>query len=212
MIDTKEKILQESLKLFARDGYEGVSVRNIAEAVGVTKGALYKHYSSKQAIFDSIVTRMEELDIQQAEKFDIPKHAFLENPQAYKNLVIRNIKSFTVSQFKYWTEDEFASNFRKMLILEQFRNPKMADLLRKYLTGGVVDYTQDLIKELFDLAGHTEKDSRVLSLEYFAPMHLMMNLYYDMDDKGNATELLERHIDYFMSAYLGWEEDYENEK
>ncbi|MDR0921891.1 MAG: TetR/AcrR family transcriptional regulator, partial [Lactobacillales bacterium] len=38
-MDTKEKILQVSLKLFARNGYEGVSVRNIAEELGMTKGA-----------------------------------------------------------------------------------------------------------------------------------------------------------------------------
>ena len=40
MGDTKEKILMTALRLFAKDGYEGVSVRNIAEELGMTKGAL----------------------------------------------------------------------------------------------------------------------------------------------------------------------------
>ena len=42
--------------LFARDGYEAVSVSMIAGELGITKGALYRHYKNKQDIFDSIVS------------------------------------------------------------------------------------------------------------------------------------------------------------
>ena len=41
---TKEKILITALRLFAQDGYEAVSVSRIAGELGMTKGALYKHY------------------------------------------------------------------------------------------------------------------------------------------------------------------------
>lgn len=50
MGDTKEKILMTALQLFARDGYEAVSVRNIAEELDITKGALYRHYKNKRDI------------------------------------------------------------------------------------------------------------------------------------------------------------------
>ena len=43
-MNTKENILQVALTLFARDGYEAVSVSMIAGELGMTKGALYKHY------------------------------------------------------------------------------------------------------------------------------------------------------------------------
>ena len=55
MADTKERILMTALRLFARDGYEAVSVSAIAGELGMTKGALYKHYRNKRDIFDSIV-------------------------------------------------------------------------------------------------------------------------------------------------------------
>ena len=42
MNDTKERILTTALRLFARDGYEAVSVSDIAQALGMTKGALYR--------------------------------------------------------------------------------------------------------------------------------------------------------------------------
>ena len=60
--NTKEKILEEALKLFAQSGYMGTSMNDIASKLGVTKAALYKHYKSKQEILDSIIEKMKELD------------------------------------------------------------------------------------------------------------------------------------------------------
>ena len=47
---TKEDILIVALHLFARDGYEAVSVSQIAGELGMTKGALYRHYESLSLI------------------------------------------------------------------------------------------------------------------------------------------------------------------
>ena len=60
--NTKEKILEEALKLFAQSGYIGTSMNDIASKLGVTKDALYKHYKSKQEILDSIIEKMNELE------------------------------------------------------------------------------------------------------------------------------------------------------
>ena len=56
--NTKKRILEEALRLFAKNGYLGTSMNDIARQLGVTKAALYKHYTSKQEILDSIVNRM----------------------------------------------------------------------------------------------------------------------------------------------------------
>ena len=48
MADTKERILLAALKLFAENGYEAVSVRDIAGELSMTKAALYKHYRNKR--------------------------------------------------------------------------------------------------------------------------------------------------------------------
>ena len=52
---TKEKILCTALELFSQRGYDGVSVRDIARAVGIRESSIYNHFKSKQAIFDGIV-------------------------------------------------------------------------------------------------------------------------------------------------------------
>jgi AcrR family transcriptional regulator len=47
--DTRGRIEAAALKLFASRGVDGTSIRDIAQAVGVTEGALYRHFSSKEA-------------------------------------------------------------------------------------------------------------------------------------------------------------------
>lgn len=48
---TRVRIQQEAARLFVQSGYHGVSMREVAEAVGVTKPALYHHYADKEALF-----------------------------------------------------------------------------------------------------------------------------------------------------------------
>ena len=73
MSNRKEEILIVALHLFARDGYEAVSVSQIAGKLDMTKGALYRHYKSKRDIFDCIVQRMEQQDGEQASAYDMPE-------------------------------------------------------------------------------------------------------------------------------------------
>ena len=55
--NTKDNILNAALKLFSERGYEGASMSDIADLLGITKAALYKHYKSKQEILDSIIKK-----------------------------------------------------------------------------------------------------------------------------------------------------------
>ena len=81
MTDTKEQILTVALKLFSKRGYEAVSVSEIAGELGITKGALYRHYKNKRDIFDSIVKRMFELDKENSQQHDMPTEKYKTLPQ-----------------------------------------------------------------------------------------------------------------------------------
>ena len=83
---TKEDILIVALHLFARDGYEAVSVSQIAGELGMTKGALYRHYESKRDIFEHIVKRMEKGDGEQAESHDMPADKKENEPEQYEEI------------------------------------------------------------------------------------------------------------------------------
>ena len=70
---TKQKILTEALKLFSLNGYEAVSVEQIANAVGIKAPSLYKHYKGKRDIFNHILERMNEMDLERAKKYEMPE-------------------------------------------------------------------------------------------------------------------------------------------
>ncbi|MDL2280741.1 TetR/AcrR family transcriptional regulator [Selenomonadales bacterium OttesenSCG-928-I06] len=50
--DTKTQIFNTALRLFAANGYENVSIRNIADVVGIKTSSIYYHYGSKEEILD----------------------------------------------------------------------------------------------------------------------------------------------------------------
>ena len=123
MSDTKKSILLSALGLFARDGYEAVPVSAIAGELGITKGALYKHYKNKRDIFDSIVSRMERHDAERANEFQMPTGSVSHMEEEYLRVTVDRLVEYGKAQFRYWTQDSFASSFRRMLTLEQYRSP-----------------------------------------------------------------------------------------
>ena len=194
MADTKENILMTSLHLFARDGYEAVSVSTISGELGMTKGALYKHYKNKRDIFDSIVERMYKIDAERSVQYKVP--------DGLKNEGIAvswdTIKQFTVAQYKFWTEDDFAQNFRKMLTLEQYRNEEMAKLYQSCIAAGPVAYMENIFSQMMADGNMKKADSKLLATEFFAPMYLLIGISDHSENKEQNLELLNRHIERFI--------------
>lgn len=52
-----ERILIEATRLFSENGYAGTRMSDIAAAIGVTKPIVYRHFSSKQSLFEALVQR-----------------------------------------------------------------------------------------------------------------------------------------------------------
>ena len=194
MADTKENILMTSLHLFARDGYEAVSVSTISGELGMTKGALYKHYKNKRDIFDSIVERMYKIDAERSVQYKVP--------DSLKNEGIAvswdTVKQFTVEQYKFWTEDDFAQNFRKMLTLEQYRNEEMAKLYQSCIAAGPVAYMENIFSQMMADGNMKKADSKLLATEFFAPMYLLIGISDHSENKEQNLELLNRHIERFI--------------
>ena len=52
--DTEKNILNTARKHFLKDGFSGASLRNIVKDAGLTTGAFYKYYPTKEALFDAL--------------------------------------------------------------------------------------------------------------------------------------------------------------
>jgi AcrR family transcriptional regulator len=198
MADTKEQILQTALRLFACDGYEAVSVSMISVELGMTKGALYKHYKNKRDIFDQILARVYQEDTARSKEYKVPEKVFDEEPSLYRNIAMENIKAFTEAQFRFWMEDEFSVNIRKMLSLEQYRNSEMSDLYQKIFVGGPVDYFKDVFSEMMKQGALAEDDPKLLAIEFCAPFYLLLSLSDVSSNKEEIANLFETHIERFL--------------
>ena len=187
--------MEAALELFAQNGYLGTSMNDIAKQLGITKGALYKHYSSKQEILDSITQRMNELDTERAEEYEMP----LDEPngfaEAYAHTPTDKIRAYSIAQFKHWTEDSFSSRFRKMLTLEQYRAPELAQLHQNYLASGPLEYMGAIFRKMTD----SDEAAMQLALDFYGPMFLLYSVYDGAADKSAIIAMLETHIDRFIA-------------
>lgn len=188
MSQTGERILRTALRLFASEGYEAASISRIAGELGLSKAAMYRHFASKQALLEAILARMERQDAEQARAFELPEGAPESMREAYERSGLGSLIAFSRAQFIYWTQDEFATDFRRMLTLSQFRSEEMGRLYQQYLGAGPLGYVRDLLAA----QGLDDPDAR--ALELYGPMFLLMSVSDGMQEKAEALRQLDAHL------------------
>lgn len=222
---TKEKILMESLNLFASDGYEAVSVQNIADKVGITKGALYRHYKNKRDILDCIVERMRLNKLERAKEYSIEDEIYVKSENEYadetlklntdvtqnldsdvtQNLnsdaelnPIRKMVKYVHDEFIYWTQNEFASNFRKMITLEQYRDWEMSYLYQSYLTKGIVTFIEDYFSVMMTDNLMKIGNPKKMAIELYSPVYMMISMYDVAEYKQEIQDAVNEHLEAFL--------------
>lgn len=197
-MNTKEKIIYESLTLFSTKGFNAISVRDIAKAVGIKASSLYNHFKNKQDIFDTIVRIYSE-----------HINNFFSNLkiETKKNGVMINkikctddhffIKSLDI--FKFCLQDECMVKFRKLLTIEQFNNSKMANLYNKLFIEDVLNFQAKIFEALMNSNVLIKKDPYTLALQFYSPVFLLFYKDDSITDKDIAS--LKKHIDEFKDMY-----------
>lgn len=176
------------MKLFAVHGFNSVSVRSIAKAVGVQNSALYKHFKSKQAIFDAIVTESEQrflLKYEHLQSFELRTKDDLEN--------------MCMNMFFYQTGDSWITMFRKMLMIEMFGNPQMAATYKQIFIDMPIHHQKKIFQSLIKDGILRDGNSEVMALELYAPFFL----YHTVEeDPARLEPLLRKHVSNFADCYV----------
>ncbi|MGN1139015.1 MAG: TetR/AcrR family transcriptional regulator, partial [Ruminococcus sp.] len=122
MKTTKKDILNAALTVFSQKGYEGALLRDISDSLGITKAALYKHYESKEALWNTMIDYVEEYynrHMCAVSNIEIPK-----DWDEFREISLRQI-NFTL-------HDETVKRVRRLLTIEQYRNERMSALATKH--------------------------------------------------------------------------------
>ena len=142
---------------------------------------------------DSIIEKMNELDMERVKQYEMPEGEMSKVIAEYKETAFDKIKEFTKVQFLHWTEEEFPCCFRKMLTLEQYREPQMAQIYQDYLASGPLTYIEVLFSGMLEDA----ERARQMALDFYGPIFLLYSIYDGTNDKSQVIKLLDEHMDHF---------------
>ena len=199
--NTKEAILYEALKLFSDKGYNGVSVRDIAGQVGIKQSSLYKHYTSKQDIFDSLVKTMQTRFID-SEISPLPCGELKEIAREYVTAGNEILKKISAEIFHFYLKDPYASQYRKLLSIEKYKNKEIERIYREVYIDSAISYQAALFDEMIRQGFMRQADPLIMAIQFFSPIFLLLNKYESIPEKENeAVEILEKHIEQFDKIY-----------
>ena len=113
--DTKQRILDKALELFAAYGYDSVSVGDIAKAVGIRAPSLYNHFPGKQAIFDAIVESTAARYEADTDKIDIHVQDSAQDIPVFTGITEDFLFEKVRQIFEYSLHNESISRFRRRI-------------------------------------------------------------------------------------------------
>ncbi|POP34829.1 TetR/AcrR family transcriptional regulator [Lactonifactor longoviformis] len=200
---TRERIAEEALNLFSRKGYQGTSVKNIAEAVGIRDSSLYKHFRSKEEIFSTIVEEMSHRMEKMSLDLGLPDEKHMETAaKAYGELSVEGLLELSRKIFLFYWKDEFASRFRRMLTIEQYSDKGIYEVYRKIFMVDSITYQTALFQEMMRQRVFREGDPAAMAMNFYAPIYFLLNKYDQMPGaEEEAMEELERHVREFCRIY-----------
>lgn len=201
-MNTKKLILDAALTLFSEKGYSDVYVSQIAEAVGIKAPSLYKHYKSKQDIFNAILDEMKKSYDRQTAVLNMNGSNAEADAKVFSAVSEDELVKMGMGLFMYFLHDEYARRFRKMLTVEQFRSPELAQFYSKQYADEPLSYQGAMFAML--CAGGTLKDAppNVMALQFYAPIYMLLTMC-DREPQREAelTAMLEQHIRQFSRLY-----------
>lgn len=200
--DTKQRILDEALRLFSQSGFDAVSVERIASAVGIKAPSLYKHFKSKQEIFDAIVAETYRRYDVFTDGIDVHVSESKADEKVFEEISEDMLVEKVRQLIEYSLHDEYVSRFRRMMTIEQFRNADFAAMYTERYFERLVRYHAELFKALISTGTIIGDDADTLALEYVAPVILMVEICDRQPDKEpECMKRLETHVRSFFRTY-----------
>lgn len=200
---TRERITEEALNLFSEYGYKGTSVKQIADAVGIKDASLYKHFKSKQEIFESIVELIKNQMSDLSKRLALPdvKDIKLESailPQPDEELFIRISKE----AFLFYLTDPYVSKFWRIAHMEQYASEEIYTMFRQLFMDDAITYLTQLFASIEKKGIIITDDPQATAIAYYAPIFLLLTRYENQPNRiEEALSILEKQVGLFFGIY-----------
>ena len=186
---TKERILAAALEMFSQNGYAGTNIRELSASLGLVKSGIYKHYESKEAIWNAL---LDEMIAYYGEHFGSSEH-LPPVPDSLEGLV-----TMTMQMVNFTVHDERIIMTRKVLTLEQFRDGRARELATKHFLTGLTDIFTYIFAGMMDKGLLRRDDPAMLAFAYTTPISALIHLCDREPEKTEAAlakvEAFSRHF------------------
>jgi len=189
---TKQRIFEVALDLFAQKGFDGVSMREIAEAVGIKKASLYSHFESKDALIEQI--------------FNYPAMALEtvgpEGEDAEKMMVSMGVEGYMAmagSVFNKWIAASGMEKVWRIICIELYHDPRIKEFYDQF-TGEAIAFWTSNFRTMGKHGLIKAVSPEVLAREYLAfYIYTFMDYFIaHFDGEGSFLGANERILDEHM--------------
>ena len=192
---TKEKIFDAAVNMFSERGYGDVSIRDIARAVGITESAVYRHYSSKDEILESIFAYIEGRIYPRAPEGSIDA---MVDALSFGE-ILESIPNFMVA-------DQYLAKTTRIMLIEMYHNEKIGNYVRRELFERPIAEMENLFEKLIEKGKVKPCDPRALATMFIS---LLVNWYiqalilnYDEHlDIGRIEKLSRDQVELFVGVF-----------
>ena len=188
---TREKILDAALVSFAENGYKGTNLRDLAAGMGLSKSALYRHYESKEDIWNAVLDRMEAYYVS---RFGSPERM----PPVPKSC--GELFAVTMRMIAFTMHDQRVILTRKLLLTEQFRDERARHFAKLHFLTGTKDIYTKIFAEMMESGILKKEDPEMLAFIYTAPITALV---HDRDREPEKEPEILRQIEAFVKHFIG---------
>ena len=188
--DTRERILETALQMFSQNGYAGTNVRELTAALGLVKSSMYKHFESKEAIWNTLLDQM---IAYYDERSGSPEH-LPPVPDSLEGLV-----QMTMGMVDFTIHDDKIVMTRKVLAIEQFRDERARGLATKHFLTGLTDMFTHVFAGMMDKGLLRRDDPAMLAFAYTTPISALIHL---CDREPERTEDAITRVEAFSRHFV----------
>lgn len=153
---TKDRIFDAAVGLFARDGYERTTMRRIADAVGLSESAVYRHYEGKEALLEAILAYAEEKAFA---PLPVP-------PPSQQGVSI--FRSLLLAPLAAMRDDPYLGRIMKIMYARMLHDEGLRDYFKREYVERADRLLEDLFKKEIDGGALRRCDARGLAMVFNA--------------------------------------------
>lgn len=190
---TKERILDEALASFATNGYKGTNLRDLAAGLGLSKSALYKHYASKEEIWNAVLDRMEAY---YNERFGSADH-LPQTPKSWDEFF-----AMAMQMLNFTIHDPKIILTRRVLLIEQFRDERARSFATFHFLIGTKEIYTFIFKSMMEEGLLKKDDPEMLAFAFTAPITSLIHLCdREPEKEREIMRQIEEFIKHFIKTY-----------